>query len=62
MRPITNRRLLVGIDDSDGTVGGLIEEIIELLSMFKGDEPSLEAYIVTKFPKKTNFGWEDELL
>ena len=50
-----------GIDDSDGTIGELVEEIMELLSMFKESDPMLEKYIVDTFPKETNFGWEKEL-
>ncbi len=50
-----------GIDDSDGTVGDLVENIMELLSMFVVDNLKLKAYIINKFPKQTNFGWEKEL-
>jgi hypothetical protein len=50
-----------GIDDSDGTVGDLISEIMELLSMFTVEQPELKKYISDKFPKQTNFGWEKEL-
>ena len=50
-----------GIDDSDGTIGDLLEQIMELLSMFKDDDPNLKTYIINKFPKETNFGWEKEL-
>jgi len=50
-----------GIDDSDGTVGGLIEQIMELLSLFVSFDNSLKKYTIEKFPKKTNFDWEKEL-
>lgn len=50
-----------GIDDSDGTVGDLVEQIMELLSMFKDSKPDLKTYVINKFPKETNFGWEKEL-
>jgi len=50
-----------GIDDSDGTVGDLVENIMELLSLFKDFNPDLKTYIVDNFPKETNFGWEKEL-
>jgi len=50
-----------GIDDSDGTIGDLVGEILELLSMFKDDDPNLREYIISKFPRKTNFEWEKEL-
>ena len=50
-----------GIDDSDGTVGGLVSDIMGLLCMFKQDDPSLKQYIIDKFPKQTNFEWENQL-
>ena len=50
-----------GIDDSDGTVGDLVEQIMELLALFKDFKPDLKTYVVNKFPKETNFGWEKEL-
>lgn len=56
-----DKKLLSSIDDSDGTIQELVEEIMELLSMFKSDVPALEAYIINKFPKKTNFEWENEI-
>src|SRR3989338_5463615 len=49
------------IDDSDGTVGDLVSQILELLSLFKDIAPELKAYVIDKFPKKTNFEWEKEL-
>lgn len=50
-----------GIDDSDGTIGDLVEQIMELLSMFRVEDPNLKTYIINKFPKKTNFEWEKDL-
>ena len=49
-----------GIDDSDGTIGDLVEQIMELLSMFGDEDPNLKTYIINKFPRKTNFEWEKE--
>lgn len=47
-----------GIDDSDGVVGELIDQIGELLSMFCEEDVTLKEYIVANFPTDTNFGWE----
>jgi hypothetical protein len=47
-----------GIDDSNGVVGELIDQIRELLSMFCEEDVTLKDYIVAKFPTDTNFGWE----
>jgi len=51
-----------GVDDSDGTVGGFIEEAICLLSNFAKHNPDcIKAFAKLK-DKETCFGWEDELL
>lgn len=51
-----------GVDDSDGTVGGFIEEMVEVLKEFAG----LDAACINTFKKlksrKTCFGWEEPLL
>jgi len=58
---IDSKMANTGIDDSDGTVGDLVFQILELLSLFKEEVPELKAYVIDKFPKKTNFEWEKEL-
>ena len=56
-----DEKMTHGIDDSDGSMGNLIEQIIDLLRMFINLKPELEIYIKNNFPQKTNFGWEIEL-
>ena len=51
-----------GVDDSDGTVGGFIEEAVDLLLEFaKHDSDCVRAFAKLK-NKETCFGWEDRLL
>lgn len=51
-----------GVDDSDGTVGGFIEETVEVLKEFaKLDASSAKAFSALK-GKDTCFGWEEPLL
>jgi len=51
-----------GVDDSDGTVGGFIEEVVGVLQKFA----KLNADCVNSFVKLRNretcFGWEEDLL
>lgn len=51
-----------GVDDSDGTVGGFIEETVDLLLEFaKCDPKCIKAFVKLK-NKETCFGWEGQLL
>lgn len=51
-----------GVDDSDGTVGGFIEESVGVLKDFaKLDPPCLKAFQELK-GRETCFGWEEPLL
>lgn len=51
-----------GVDDSDGTVGGFIEEVVAVLLDFVKFDPScLKAFDKLK-NKETCFGWEEPLL
>ena len=51
-----------GVDDSDGTVGGLIEEAAGLLVEFaKADAECIKEFVVVR-NKETCFGWEEPLL
>jgi len=51
-----------GVDDSDGTVGGFIEETVQVLKEFAKLAPScVKAFGILK-DKETCFGWEKPLL
>ena len=51
-----------GVDDSDGIVGGFIEEAVKLLIEFaKGDPECIKEFEKLK-ERDTCFGWEDSLL
>lgn len=51
-----------GVDDSDGTVGGFIEETVQVLQEYaKLDPSSVNAFKELK-DKETCFGWEEPLL
>ena len=51
-----------GVDDSDGTVGGFIEETVcVLIDYAKLDTKCLKVFVELK-GKKTCFGWEKPLL
>lgn len=51
-----------GVDDSDGEVGGFIEEVVSVLQEFiKLDHSCVNAFDKLK-NKETCFGWEESLL
>src|SRR3990167_6120750 len=51
-----------GVDDSDGTVGGFIEEVVVILQEYAKHDPNcIEAFNELK-GKETCFGWEEPLL
>jgi hypothetical protein len=51
-----------GVDDSDGTVGGFIEETVQVLKEYaKLDHACVKAFSDLK-DKETCFGWEEPLL
>lgn len=51
-----------GVDDSDGTVGGFMEEVVLMLKEYaKLDPASLQAFRTLK-NRETCFGWEEPLL
>lgn len=56
------RKLMGGVDDSDGTVGGCMTDIVEVLEEFTKLVPEC----ALKFKKlqnlRTSFGWEEPLL
>ena len=51
-----------GVDDSDGTVGGFIEEAVCLLIEFAKADPDCKKEFGAVKNQKTCFGWEDPLL
>ncbi|OGK16673.1 hypothetical protein A2774_00020 [Candidatus Roizmanbacteria bacterium RIFCSPHIGHO2_01_FULL_39_12c] len=51
-----------GVDDSDGTVGGFIEEAVHVLEKFaRLDSKCMRSFIKLK-DRETSFGWEEPLL
>jgi hypothetical protein len=51
-----------GVDDSDGTVGGFMEEVVLMLREYtKFDSACLQAFSTLK-DRETCFGWEEPLL
>lgn len=56
------RKISGGVDDSDGTVGGFMEEVVMMLK----DYASLDLNCVRAFHdlagRKTSFGWEEPLV
>jgi len=51
-----------GVDDSDGTVGGLIEEAVGLLIEYAKADPECVKEFESLKEKETCFGWEEPLL
>lgn len=54
-----DKRVLNGVDDSDGTVGELMCQIVELLNLYVSFDKSLKAFVLKKLPKGESFNWED---
>jgi len=57
-----DKKLSYGVDDSDGTVGGFITEVVSLLQEYA----KLDARCIKAFKKlcgqSTCFGWEEPLV
>lgn len=51
-----------GVDDSNGTIGGFIEEIVNVLEHYAKLEPECKKAFSKLKGKKTCFGWEEPLL
>lgn len=51
-----------GVDDSDGTVGGFIEETVDVLKEFAKLDPDCAREFHKLKDKETCFGWEQSLL
>lgn len=56
------RKISGGVDDSDGTVGGFMEEVVIMLKDYvKHDAECLKTFCVLE-NKETSFGWEEPLV
>ena len=51
-----------GVDDSDGTVGGFIEEAVQVLKEYAKLDPACVKVFSDLKDKETCFGWEEPLL
>jgi hypothetical protein len=51
-------KILKGVDDSDGTVGEMMCQIIEILNLFVSFDNALTDFIAKKLPKGESFDWE----
>ena len=51
-----------GVDDSDGTVGGFVEEIVAVLQEYAKLDPNCTKAFSVLEGKQTCFGWEEPLL
>lgn len=57
-----DRKICRGVDDSDGTVGGFIEETAQVLEEYANLDPSCAEAFQKLKDKDTCFGWEEPLL
>ncbi len=58
LKRLDKKLLNGGIDDSDGTVGDLMIQIVEVLNMFADSNQKIKEYIKEKLPKGEVFDWE----
>lgn len=58
LKRLDKKLLNGGIDDSDGTVGNLMSQIVEVLNMFADSDNKFREYIKVKLPKGEVFDWE----
>jgi hypothetical protein len=56
-----DKKLLNGIDDSDGIIGNCAGQIIEQLATYAKKAPELKPVIRKYCDKKTNFSFESDL-
>lgn len=57
-----DKKLHMAVDDSDGTVGGFIESVVEVLKQFSIlDKVCAKAFQLLEY-QQTIFGWEEPLL
>src|SRR3989338_4126272 len=59
---LDNKLCRSGIDDSDGTVGGFIEETVQMLKEYSKLDPFCAKAFNELKDKETCFGWEEPLL
>ncbi len=57
-----DKKLVNGIDDSDGIIGECAQTIIEQLASYTNGNPALKATIKCYCSKETNFNFENDLL
>ncbi len=57
-----DKKLQSGVDDSEGTVGGFIEEVIDVLIEFAKIDPECKKEFRNLKGRKTCFGWEEKLI
>jgi len=53
-----DKKVLKGVDDSDGTVGEMMCQIVEILNLYVSFDNSLKEFIERKLPKGESFDWE----
>ncbi len=53
-----DKKVLNGIDDSDGTIGELMCQIVEVLNLFVCFDNNLKGFIANKLPNGESFDWE----
>lgn len=53
-----DKKVLSGVDDSDGTIGELMCQIVEVLNLFVSFDNNLKNFIIKKLPKGESFDWE----
>ena len=59
---LDNKLCRSGVDDSDGTVGGFIEETVQVLKEYAKLDPACTKTFNDLKDKETCFGWEEPLL
>src|SRR3989339_550498 len=58
LKRLDKKLLNGGIDDSDGTVGDLMDQIVEVLNLFASLDDNLKKFIAKNLPKGEVFNWE----
>lgn len=59
---LDNKLCRGGVDDSDGTVGGFIEEVVNILKEYTKLDPACKKTFYALTNRETCFGWEEPLL
>ena len=54
-----DKKLLHAVDDSDGTIGTLMEEIVQVLCLFVDFKKDLGPYIAQSLPQGEMFEWDN---